>query len=148
MDVKWKRGLLMGVSVLVLILAMYFTLKPADCQDYLCFQENMGRCSSANYINDDFEAAWKYSIKGPSKGSCEVEVTLMMMKEGELSNAKLEGKSMTCSYPLGTSAYPERNLDMCHGILKEEIQKLIIERLHGYVLSNLGEIRENLRNLN
>jgi hypothetical protein len=145
MDIKKKRGIIIVVSTVVLLLAISFTLRPTECQDFWCFKGNMEKCSPATYINDDLEATWRYEVVGSSKDRCEVEVTLLMMKEGELSTARLEGKSMSCNYPMGISAYPERNLEMCNGILKEEIQKMIIEKLHGYVLSNLDDIRQSLR---
>lgn len=145
MDVKVKRGIIIGVCVVVFLSAVYFTFRPTECADYTCFSEEMAKCSKANYINDGIEATWKYEVRGMVDETCEVEVTLLNMKEGELSTATLEGKSMSCFYPRGESAYPERDLSLCHGRLKEDIQEMIIKRLHGYVLSNLDEIKESLR---
>jgi hypothetical protein len=51
---------------------------------------------------------------------------------------------MTCYYPLGTAAYAEKDLSKCHGLLKEELQTIIINKLHAYILENLGKVEEGL----
>ena len=57
---------------------------------------------------------------------------------------KLSGFNMVCTFPEGISTYPERDIERCHGRLKEELQKIVINRLHKYLIENLGEIEENL----
>jgi len=56
----------------------------------------------------------------------------------------LEGKDMLCYLPLGSISAPQENLARCHGSLKEEMQAIIIKRLHNYIVDNLGEIGEEL----
>jgi hypothetical protein len=51
---------------------------------------------------------------------------------------------MTCSYPLGIVDYPEKNLDLCTGKLKEGMQKVIIQKLYTHILNNLGKLDESL----
>ena len=51
---------------------------------------------------------------------------------------------MNCYYPPGTAAYPERDLSMCHGRLKEELQGIIITKLHTYIIDNLGKLDDEL----
>jgi len=58
--------------------------------------------------------------------------------------AGMEGKEMVCYLPLGTITSPQGNLANCHGLLKEEMQSLIINRLHNYIVNNLGQISEEL----
>lgn len=139
-----QRSVILVLAVLLLAFALYFTFKPQSCASEECFQNNMEECRPAIYINDAEQAAWKYEVKRKNSDGCDVDVTLLIAKEGELNVASLEGHSMTCTYPVGTFAYPEKNLDVCHGRLKEEIQVLIIERLHGYVINNLDEIKSKL----
>jgi hypothetical protein len=61
-----------------------------------------------------------------------------------LDRTELEGQSMNCLVPLGSSAAPEADISNCHGILKEELQEMIINKLHAYVVDNLGEIGDEL----
>ncbi|MFQ5531454.1 MAG: hypothetical protein ACE5ES_02455, partial [Candidatus Nanoarchaeia archaeon] len=56
----------------------------------------------------------------------------------------LEGLKMTCSLPIGDISSPEDNLKNCQGPLKEELQNLIIQKMHAYILDNLGDIGEEL----
>jgi hypothetical protein len=49
---------------------------------------------------------------------------------------------MVCAIPFGIMMQPEENLKVCHGILKEEIQELIITRMHAQIVENLGKISE------
>ena len=144
MDFDWKRGLLILVLVIVLIIALYFTTAPIECSNFDCFQENMINCQSAKYVNEEQEASWGYEIIGKKEEQCEIKVTLLSAKEGSLDLRQYEGNSMNCLYELGISAYPERELDLCHGKLKENIQSVIIENLHKYIVDNLGEISEEL----
>lgn len=123
---------------------LYFTFRPEKCENFECFQQNMIECKPAFFINEETQAAWNYEIKGKKNGECEIEVTLLLAKEGELGIDRFEGNSMICFYPEGVSAYPDKDLALCHGRLKEDLQGIIIEKLHTYVLENLGEIKEGL----
>ena len=137
---RFFRNLAIIMIIIVFAIALYFTLRSENCVSYGCFQGFMIECSPANYVNEEPDATWFYEIKGENGDRCEVEVTMLLAKKGELGIDKLEGQSMTCSYPLGVSAYPEKNLNACHGLLKEGLQEIVIEKIHGYVLNNLEEI--------
>ena len=56
----------------------------------------------------------------------------------------LKGKDMVCYLPLGVVATPENNPNICTGKLKEEMQSLIIQKLHEYIVQNLGEISNEI----
>ena len=115
------------------------------CDSFECFQENMKLCNKAIYLNDDVEATWRYEILGVNDdGECDVETTLLQPKQGELGIDELAGLSMTCSFPKGVVTYPEKFLDRCHGRLKEEFQNIVIEKLHTYLIEQIGEIDESL----
>ncbi|MFH1290597.1 MAG: hypothetical protein ABIH92_04265 [Nanoarchaeota archaeon] len=114
------------------------------CQSFECYEEHMRQCKPANYLNDDSEATWRYEILGMEDGACVIKVTLLQSKAGELGMEKLSGYDMECGFPKGIVSYPEKDLGMCHGRLKEEMQDVIIRRLHTYIVDNIGEIDENL----
>ena len=138
--------------VLVLLLALatafalYYTFKPTPCETYACFQDHMARCSRASYINEESEASWTYTIVRRARGVCEIEVTLLQAKEGDLELRAFEGHDMLCSYPLGVVAYPDKDMSLCHGRLKEDLQGLIIEKLHQYLLENIADVKGALQN--
>jgi hypothetical protein len=139
---------LIAALALVMIGAIYlgFFYLP-ECQNYECFQKYMIKCSKATYINEEPEASWGYRINGARNGDCEITVTLLQAKQGELRINALAGEEMKCYYTKGTSAYPEKDLVKCHGILKEDMQTLIINKLHAYILENLGKFEESLSKL-
>ena len=145
---KFRKPLYIALIVIVslaLVGAAYLTFFYArECQNYECFKEHMKRCSKATFINEEPEASWKYRILGKEENQCVVEVTLLLPKQGELEIIELTGQKMECSYPLGQSAYPEKDLAKCHGLLKEGLQELIIKKLHAYLIENLGKFDEGL----
>ena len=133
------------IFVLAVAGAVYFSfLYLPKCQNYECFQEYMSKCSKATYVNDEPEASWGYSIIGRLNENCAIKVTLLMAKKGELGIDKYVNDAMTCYYPKGVAAYPEKDLSKCHGQLKEDLQELIINKMHSYLLENLGKFDESL----
>lgn len=124
--------------------ALYFTFKPTLCEGYTCFQDHMATCSRATYINEEPEASWQYTIRRVYHSQCEIEVRLLQAKEGDLQLRSFEGHSMLCTYPRGVVAYPDKDMSLCHGQLKEDLQGLIIEKLHQYLIANLADVKEAL----
>ncbi len=136
---------LLAIGIVIIVLgAIYFGFKPVECQDSECWNEKMIECSPANYVNEEPEASWKYEVSGSENNECKIEVTLLMAKEGDLELRAFESHSMDCFYPKGVFAFPDRDLDLCHGRLKEDLQERIISRLHEYILDNLDGIAEGL----
>ena len=144
---KSSKEIISFVLIIVsLFIALYYSLQVERCPDAACFREKMLKCREATYVNEEPQASWGYHIIGKDEEKCNIEVTLLNAKEGELKLLDYEGKSMTCSYDYNTFAYPEKDLEACHGELKEGVQSIIIEKLYKYIISNLGNIAEQLRN--
>jgi hypothetical protein len=146
---KQYRKIIFILTIVIFVLAIagavYFSFfYLPKCQNYECFQNYMSRCSKAAYVNDESEASWGYNILGTSNGDCAVKVSLLMAKKGELGIDKYVDDAMTCYYPKGVAAYPEQDLSKCHGQLKEDLQEIIINKLHSYLLENLGKFDESL----
>ena len=146
---KRKIAFLVIVILIVATLAAYFLSlkKPVVCSDLACFKEKLISCDKAEYISDVDEATWAYAITKKTSNECIVDQKLLQVKKGELSISKLEGLSMTCSTPLGTSILPGENLNDCSGVLKEEMQEVIIENLHKHIIENLGVIDQGLNSI-
>ena len=144
-----KRKIIIAILIVAFIvvasLLVYnnlFYLK--QCNNFECFQNAMSSCTRASYVNEEPEASWGYKIQGKSGDDCVIDVKLLQAKQGELGIDKLQGYDMSCYYSRGAKAYPEKDLDKCHGRLKEELQSIIIKKLHTYVIENLGKFDESL----
>jgi len=137
---------LVVVAALAIAVVLYLNLfYMPQCQNYECWQKYMSRCSKASFVNEEAEASWGYTVSEKSGNQCVIKVNLLLAKQGELGISELVGQEMECSYPLGSAAYAEKDLSKCHGILKEELQTLIINKLHAYLLENLGQVEEGLK---
>ncbi len=142
---KRKRLLVFAVVIAFIVIAsVYLSFLPVKCKSYECFRVNMAECNPATFINEEKEASWGYEIIGPNVNTCKVEVTLLQAKEGELSLLDFEGNNMNCYYDRGLVAYPEEDLASCTGLLKENLQERIIQKLHEYIVDNLGSVKTAL----
>ena len=141
---NWLPYLIIFLVLLIGIVVYLAFFKPITCAGYECFQEAMGGCRNAVYVNEEPEATWRYRIEGLEGDYCNIEVKLLQAKQGELGIGQLKGYSMECSYPRGVATYPDKDLGKCHGRLKEELQNLIINKLHQYIIENLGKFDEAL----
>ena len=141
-----KKTILFVLFLLILANAVYiFFYYSKPCGDFECFKTAMEKCSRANYINEETEATWKYAILGNSEGgSCLVNVKMLQAKEGELGINRLIGYDMDCSIMQSVGTYPNKDLNKCHGRLKEELQAIVIEKLHVNILENLEGIKEGV----
>ena len=145
-----KRGgvvkLILIIAILVILaLAVYFTFFfYYTCKDKACFQAHQEKCAKTKFISDVQEMTWLYTIKGKSDGKCKIDVEIVQVKQGGVEFSALEGESMSCYTELKSTASPEADLNSCHGILKEELQNKIIQKLHAYILQNVGQIDEEL----
>jgi hypothetical protein len=134
-----------GILILLTLLGLYFVSNYVEsCETFECFQGNLNGCTKANYVNEEPEASWGYEIKGYAGNECQINVKLLQVKQGELNLEDLEGFDMDCFYQPGFVSYPEKDLEKCHGRLKEELQTRVIERLHSYILENLGKVDSGL----
>ena len=147
MKLKRSDWIAIGIIVIIIlsILGLYFTFYYSyKCENLECYLSHQKDCSKTTFIRDSKETTWKYFVKGKANGNCEVDVKVLKVKQGSADKKKLEGKAMTCLIPLESTVLPESDISKCHGELKEEMQNLIIQKLHSYIVENLGEIGEEL----
>jgi len=143
-DLKPNYGrLLLVLGVLLLIFVLFWVFFSAkSCNDKACFDNALVKCKPA-FFTSEGEMIFRYKIVGKQGESCMVDVWLL---KGEISNQdslKLENQNMRCYIPLGFVSKPESDISLCHGLLKEGLQDLIISRLHNYVVQNLGKIHSD-----
>lgn len=141
-----KKGL---IALIILIIALilfggyYLISYSENCDDKVCFDDALKNCNKASWVREDSQASWIYLIKGNSvSDSCKIEVRLLKMKHGKIEVEKLQGKGMVCDVSKGYSEFPEKDISKCTGELKEEMQDIIIQRMHNYLLDNVGEIKK------
>lgn len=143
-----KAGVAVVVVVVALVLSWQLGLFKKDCkEDRECFNSALKRCRQAKFFELRDYNYYGYVVKGSKKGSCVVNVKMEKMAEGT-SVANLErfgGKAMDCSFPKGmmnetTIDNVQGMLGYCSGPLKEGIYELIIEKLYGIVLNNIGDV--------
>lgn len=135
--------------ILIVFLVYYFFFYETSCSNEECFKKAFDSCKKVNFIKEDDQASWLYQVQGKSiiKSKCNVKVTLLSLKQGSIENQKLNGKSMACQVLRENALNSEGDLGSCSGTLKEEMQDIIIQRMHNYILQNVGQIEEQFKNL-
>ncbi len=145
---KEKIIIVLLILIIIAAVAIYITFFYAKAyNNFASFQTSMEKCIRATYVNEDGDATWKYKIMGMQEDMCKINVKLLQAKTGELGMEKLTGYDMDCFYYKGIGTYPEKDLAKCHGRLKEELQTIIIKKLHNYILGNLGELKDELNKI-
>lgn len=148
-----KRGgmgkiILIFVILMVLIVAIYFSFFfYYKCNDIACFRAHQEKCAKTKFLNEVENAEWQYFIKGEQDGKCKINVKVNRVTKGGINELALEGKSMDCFLPKGSLNSPEADISICHGELKEKTQEIIIQKLHSYIVKNLGEISGELKGI-
>ena len=141
---KKKLTVLIVLIVLVVIglaVSGYYLYQGVNkCNSKECFDNSLSECRKTSFVSDSPDTVLEYTILGASGGNCNVNVKMLQIKRGAAELSALEGKEMICAVPAGTIGEPEKDLKTCHGVLKEEIQNVIIQRMHAQIVENLGKI--------
>tara|TARA_Y100000310_G_C20523406_1_gene734816 strand:+ start:510 stop:971 length:462 start_codon:yes stop_codon:yes gene_type:complete len=135
----WKWFFIIIIIVGVTYFGRGLLVSYDECDTWECFDSHLETCDRAEFIGGQ-RMIFEYKIEGKSGDDCEVNVELL---QGELNNqesTKLEGHKMNCMLPYGVVMIPESDISNCHGLLKEGLQDLVIQKLHNYVVQNLGRI--------
>ena len=147
---KTRIKIAFGILVVAVVLFnfWFFVIYPKPVETSIQFVSAMENCKGVSWTREDAQASWLYIIKGRAgNDACKVEVQLLQMKEGTISSEKLQGQKMTCILQKGDTQFPEKNIADCTGELKEQLQDIIIQRMHNYLLQNVGEIRQEFEGL-
>lgn len=140
-----KRGIilitlfvLVLISLIASIYFLYWNIR--TCQNEECFNQALAKCSKRYWTNENSDTVLKYKILGKNNDKCDVRVEILQVRKGLAELINLEGKDMICSLDYGIVTEPEKNIQICHGILKETIQEIIIKRMHAQIVENIGKI--------
>ncbi len=110
-----------------------------ECNELECFNKNLKSCDRAKFVGGS-DMIFRYSILGRFENDCRVHAELL---QGELNNQdslKLEGQGMICDLPFGMIGVPESNIGECHGILKENLQDIVIKKMYSYIIQNIDNL--------
>lgn len=126
---------------------IYFTFFVNNsCEDVACYEKALLNCEKISFIREDNNSVWAYDIRGSGDSeSCNVQVKLLKMTGGDMIYESLQNKNMVCSVYKEGENFPEKDMSRCHGVLREEFQQIIIDRMHNYLLQNLGEINKEFQ---
>ncbi len=116
-----------------------------ECGDFACYQEYLMSCKKSFLVIEDDNYVYRYEILSKNGNSyCNVDVRLMRVKDGGDDAESLEGLNMICKVNKFEDIRPEKDMLACSGRLREELQEIIIDRLHNQILNNLGQIKAEL----
>lgn len=144
---NWKAYLTIAVILLLIVVIYFLYFFHYNCDDLSCFYGHQEQCVRTSFINDQQDTTWEYYIRGEEDGKCVINVKVLKIKAGTADKQKLEGLDMDCYLSLGSISSPESDISRCHGTLKEEMQNLIIQKLHAYIVESVGEIGKELEGL-
>jgi len=139
------KQILIIAAIILFAAAIYFTFFfHYKCKDLSCFRSYQEKCSKAEFVNDGERTTWFYQISGKSKDICSIKVQILKIKEGSIDQSVLEGESMDCYLLVGDITTPESDLKRCHGLLKENLQEIMIKNAHKYIAENIGTINKEI----
>ncbi len=139
--------LLFVLILISLFLIYYIFFKFSTCYTKNCFYGSLSNCDKISWIRETDDADWFYKILEKEDDYCRVEVELLKLKKGKIDLEELEGEKMICNVLKEEIGYPEEDISKCSGKLKEKLQEIIIQRMHDYLLQNLGEIKESFKKI-
>jgi len=153
-DISYSK---LAIYVVIIVIAVWFLffsgIFKKNCkQDVECFEERVVECKPTKYINIHNNNIYDYKVIKKSKGNCVIDIKLRRMAIGTDIKLveKLEGKSMKCYVPIENLRYLKLNemenlLNFCTGQLKEEIYEIMMEKMYGLLIRNLGGIEEEIK---
>ena len=146
---KSKNAIIVSVVVIIIGLVglYYFGIfgSVSECGDMACYYESLGSCKKSYVVNEDENYVYRYEILNVNGNSyCDVDVRLMKVKDGGPDSAKLEGLNMVCRVNRFGEMRPEDDMLVCSGRLREELQEIIIDRMHNQILQNWEEVQKGL----
>jgi len=138
---------IMAVAAVILLIGYFassFFILP-KCATESCFKAELWKCNKVSFLSSSENSTWMYNIKGFSGDECIIYAKAVSIKSDIATGIALSGKDMTCYIPKNVigSFMPEEKIEYCHGILKEEIQRLMIEKMHLYIVQNIGKINQS-----
>ena len=145
-----KSSIIISIFIIIIGLGTWYYFVGFDtvvkCDNLDCYRENLLECKKSWVINEDNNYVYRYEIlKDNGNSYCDVDVILSRITNGVMDSQDLEGLNMVCKINKYDDSLPESDMLVCSGRLREELQEIIIERMHNQILQNLDQINEGFR---
>lgn len=146
-----KKGLnikaILALACIIILAGggIYLIFAKEKCLSQSCLLNSLWKCKQVSYLNVQDNSTWYYKVQGMTGDGCKVYVEAKELKTDVETAGALIGKSMTCYIPsdVAGSFLPEAKIEYCHGLLKEAIQDLIIQKMHLFIVQNIGQINQS-----
>lgn len=145
----WINILIIAAIVFLIVggIIFYFNYT-RDCGgDEACFNEYFAKCDRSTVETINEGGLYSYTVKGTDLRDWSKCVIVAKMEDVLSDNSEeielLEGKSMTCKIPKNqykSIREVPQLVKYCSGPLKEGSYELIIRRMYGLVLKNMGSL--------
>jgi len=133
--------------ILIVSLVYYSGIIKPTCYSDDCFNKKYQDCSPAQYTKIRNNNIYNYKISRSIFSTCNIKIEMTKTAPGTDIDIKeaIEGKSMKCQIPkqylTSTNINEFENLiDYCTGPLKEGMYNLMLKRMYGLVVSQMGPI--------
>ncbi len=147
-----KRWVIFPLLFILLILTIiFFIYHKQECTSKDCFNINLQNCKPSYLFALEENNLYSYTIYRSFGSYCNVEIKLERMATG--TNKEyidlLEGKSMTCKIPKDSLFNLKIDkidtlLTYCSGQLKEALYEVIIKKLYGSIIQQMGSIMDEI----
>lgn len=134
---KYILGVILLVIIAVILFFVLYKSTSPTCEDQECFFSKLAVCEPSKFVYYG-NITFSYIIQGREGDYCNVNVKLIRSYWRGSTFDTLNGKTMNCQVNYGQTIFPEEDLNNCHGQLKESLQEMILQKLHGYILDNLA----------
>lgn len=132
-------------AIILEVLILFTDLEENKCNSLECFKDALFTCKKISFIRIDNSYSWNYNILGYSDfKSCNIKVKLIKIKRGDLELEALQNKEMICKINRIEEIFPEKDLSKCKGALKEELQQILIDRMHEKLFKNISQALTNI----
>src|SRR3989344_1037395 len=151
-NISAKNVIIILLVVIIAVWLLFFSnIIKKECSTIECFNEQAVNCEPTKFTGIVDNNVFRYTINGYKGDSCLIDIELDRMGIGtpiELIDM-FEGKSMECRIPSERLSNITINqmgdvINYCSGQFKESIYELIIKKLYGLVIQNMGEILNDL----
>lgn len=143
----WFKTLIISLIIIFIgLIIIYSGIITPVCKNDKCFNEKFNKCSPAKYTSVKNNNLYEYKIYRSLFSTCNMKVTMKKVATGtdiDIVNA-IQGKSMQCKIPKNLTqidfADLENLTDYCTGPLKEGIYEIVLNRMYGLIVSQMGDI--------
>lgn len=149
---KTTKIIISVVAIALIVFLIYFfgVIKPT-CYNQDCFNQKFESCSPAKYTKLRNNNIYQYETSRSLGSTCKLQITMEKTAPGTDLDIKesIERKSMKCYVPKHLTNMDidgfENLIDHCSGPLKEGMYELMLKRMYGLVVTQMGDIIQEVQ---